>query len=322
MKNLENLDSHVDVEMRRNLHFQVSNITTTGDSQMQVMVTCQRATSRRAGLPAIAAALTATVLEYGHRGPRETELANPVFADAPARLLEVVSKMLATAERPSESAQPMGWYLQLLASVGHRAQRMRETVRDTAIRRTHQYRLIAREIGARLARVGVIDSPDDVFFLVRDELRNPPPDAKAVVARRRAERIRLEAQRPPLNFVGEWQPVGEDVAELQPGESLHGVGVSAGVAKGRVRVLTVDSMDDLEPGEILVSAFTDTGWTPFFAYAAAVVVDTGGEMSHAAVVAREFGVPCLVGTLTGSAALKTGHIVEVDGATGSVTRVE
>ena len=78
---------------------------------------------------------------------------------------------------------------------------------------------------------------------------------------------------------------------------LRGTAVSAGLAKGAVRVLTVDSMDELEPGEVLVTAFTDTGWTPFFAYAAAVIVDTGGEMSHAAVVAREFGIPCVVGTL-------------------------
>ena len=97
---------------------------------------------------------------------------------------------------------------------------------------------------------------------------------------------------------------------------------SAGIAKGTARVLTVDSMDELEPGEILVTAFTDTGWTPFFAYAAAVVVDTGGEMSHAAVVAREFGIPCVVNTVTGSSALRTGHVLEVDGATGRVTRVE
>jgi phosphoenolpyruvate synthase/pyruvate phosphate dikinase len=144
----------------------------------------------------------------------------------------------------------------------------------------------------------------------------------AVVERRRAERKRLEVKRPPLSFVGEWRPVDGTVTELQPGDTLQGVGVSAGSAKGRVRVLTVDSMDDLEPGEVLVTAFTDTGWTPFFGYAAAVVVDTGGEMSHAAVVAREFGIPCIVGSSTGSSALRTGHVVAVDGSTGVVTRVE
>lgn len=271
---------------------------------------------------AFAAKLDEVVAQYGHRGPRETELANPVFADAPARLLDVVAKLLMTRDRVTDEPAQLGLRLRVLASVGAWFQRLRETVRDAAIRQTHQYRLIAREIGTRLAASGEIDSPDDVFYLVRDELRHPPAYAKALIARRRAERERLETQRPPLSFVGEWKPSGNDVAELKPGEYLRGTPVSAGLAKGPVRVLTVDSMDELEPGEVLVTAFTDTGWTPFFSYAAAVVVDTGGEMSHAAVVAREFGIPCVVGTFTGSKVLETGYVVEVDGASGVVTRVE
>ncbi len=272
--------------------------------------------------PRFAAKLDEVVTEYGHRGPRETELANAVFADAPERLIDVVAKLLLAHERVAEQPPRFGLRLRMLASLGARFQRLRETGRDATIRQTHQYRLIAREIGARLAACGVIDSPEDVFYLVRDELKNPPADVKAVAARRRAERKRLETQRPPLNFVGAWTPdVGAD-AELKPGETLRGTAVSAGLAKGAVRVLTVDSMDELEPGEVLVTAFTDTGWTPFFAYAAAVIVDTGGEMSHAAVVAREFGIPCVVGTFTGSKVLRTGHVVEVDGASGVVTRVE
>jgi nucleoside-diphosphate-sugar epimerase/phosphohistidine swiveling domain-containing protein len=276
----------------------------------------------RESRPGFAVDLDEVVAEFGHRGPREAELANAVFADAPARLVDVVTKLLDSAERPTEDAPTMGRRLMLLAAIANRFQRSRERVRDAAVRRTHQYRLIAREIGTRLAHRGVIDSPDDVFYLVRDELKNPPTDAAARVDRRRAERTRLETHRPPLNFVGQWSAEVDAVHELLPGQSLTGTAVSAGVAKGRVRVLTVESMDDLEPGEVLVTAFTDTGWTPFFSYAAAVVVDTGGEMSHAAVVAREFGIPCVVGTLTGSRALRDGHVVEVDGSTGRVTRVE
>ena len=272
--------------------------------------------------PGFIAKLDEVVSEYGHRGPRETELANAMFADAPDRLLDVVGKLLASRERVTDELPKLGRRLRVLASLGSRFQRLRETARDATIRQTHQYRLIAREIGTRLAARGVIDAPEDVFYLVRAELKNPPADAKAVVERRRAERKRLETQRPPLNFVGDWTPDASTEAELMPGETLCGTAVSAGLAKGVVRVLTVDSMDELEPGEVLVTAFTDTGWTPFFAYAAAVIVDTGGEMSHAAVVAREFGIPCVVGTLTGSKVLKTGHVVEVDGSTGAVTRVE
>lgn len=276
----------------------------------------------RESYPEFVREMNAVLEEYGHRGPAETELANPMFADDPVKFVDVVAKLVETKRRVSEPAPPVSRRVALAAGLANRFQRLREQARDATIRRTHQYRLIAREIGRRLADRGVIDEPEDVFYLVRSELKNPPANAAELVARRRAERDRLRTERPPLNFAGTYAVTKSESGELQPGESLQGTPVSAGIAKGPVRVLTADSMDDLEPGEVLVSAFTDTGWTPYFSFAAAVVVDTGGEMSHAAVVAREFGVPCVVGTLRGSAVLRTGDVVEVDGATGRVTRVE
>jgi phosphohistidine swiveling domain-containing protein len=273
--------------------------------------------------PEFVARLDAVVTEHGHRGPGETELINPVFADSPARLLDIVAKLAGTTEREVEPMPAMSMRLRFLARMGAGFHQARERVRDAAVRRTHSYRLIAREIGQRLARRGLIADADDVFYLVRDELIHPPADVRERVERRKAERDRLHGDRPPLNFVGQWQRQQEHaVAELATGESLTGIPVSAGTAKGPVRVLTTDSANDLEPGEVLVTALTDAGWTPFFSYAAAVVIDIGGEMSHAAVVAREFGIPCVVGSLTGSRALRTGHVVEVDGSSGRITRVE
>lgn len=112
------------------------------------------------------------------------------------------------------------------------------------------------------------------------------------------------------------------VPELRPGESLSGIPASAGLVKGPVRVVTAQSITELQPGEVLVAESIDVGWTPFFSYAAAIVVNTGAKMSHAAIVAREFGIPCVVGSKTGNRALRTGHVVEVDGASGHITRVE
>ena len=85
-----------------------------------------------------------------------------------------------------------------------------------------------------------------------------------------------------------------------------------------MRIVRPDTIDDLQPGEILVAAVTDVGYTPAFAYAAAVVTDLGGPMSHAAVVAREFGVPCVVNADGASRRLPGGSVVEVDGATGEI----
>ena len=272
--------------------------------------------------PRFAARLHGIIAEYGHRGPGETELINPVFADSPARLLDVVAKLTRTAERTVEPMPPAGPKLRLLARLGSAFQQSRERARDAAVRHTHCYRLIAREIGSRLARDGVIQHPDDVFYLIRDELQHPPADVRHRVARRQAEQARLEKYRPPMNFVERWELRAADFTEAAPGEALTGIPVSAGIAKGRVRVLMADLTSELQPGEVLVTEFTDIGWTPFFAYAAAVVVDTGAEMSHAAVVAREFGIPCVVGSIVGSRVLRTGHLVEVDGSSGRVTRVE
>jgi nucleoside-diphosphate-sugar epimerase/phosphohistidine swiveling domain-containing protein len=272
--------------------------------------------------PRFAARLHGIIAEYGHRGPGETELMNPVFADSPARLLEVVVKLIRTAERTVQPMPPASPKLRLLARLGAGFQQSRERARDAAVRHTHCYRLITREIGSRLARDGVIQHPDDVFYLIRDELVHPPADVRRRVTRRRAEQARLTKYRPPMNFVQRWEVRAEDFTEVSPGESLSGIPVSAGIAKGRVRVLTADLTSELQPGEVLVTEFTDIGWTPFFAYAAAVVVDTGAEMSHAAVVAREFGIPCVVGSIVGSRVLRTGHLVEVDGSSGCVLRVE
>ena len=109
--------------------------------------------------PGFIAKLDEVVTEYGHRGPRETELANAMFADAPERLLDVVAKLLASRERAADESPKFGLRLQALGVLGSRFQRLRETARDATIRQTHQYRLIAREIGTRLAARGVIDSP-------------------------------------------------------------------------------------------------------------------------------------------------------------------
>jgi phosphoenolpyruvate synthase/pyruvate phosphate dikinase len=112
--------------------------------------------------------------------------------------------------------------------------------------------------------------------------------------------------------------LSESSEPVGPQRTISGVPAVSGVAVGRVRVLRSPD-DELEPGEVLVARVTDTGWTPFFGTAAAVVTDIGGSMSHASIVAREFGIPAVVGTKHGSQVLTDGQLVEVNGATGVVT---
>jgi phosphohistidine swiveling domain-containing protein len=274
----------------------------------------------RAQHPEFVARLDDVVAAWGHRGPGESELANPVFADDPAVLLEVVGKLAATAQHriPKPAMSP---WVRLLTWVGAWFQQSRERARDAAIRLTHEYRLAAREQGERLVARGVIVDRDDVFYLVLDELLQPPCDVRYLVLRRRVERARLGRERPPLDFVGHWTPSVETVPEIGCGEALSGIPASVGSVTGRVRVVTAESLHQLSPGEILVADSIDVGWTPYFTYAAAVVLSTGARMSHAAIIAREFGIPCVVGSKTASRVLRTGHIVEVDGAAGRIVRV-
>ena len=91
-----------------------------------------------------------------------------------------------------------------------------------------------------------------------------------------------------------------------------------GRVRGRVRIVRPESIDDLQPGEILVAEVTDVGYTAAFCYAAAVVTELGGPMSHAAVVAREFGFPCVVDVHAATHRLPPGALIEVDGSTGEI----
>ncbi|MGO9098463.1 MAG: NAD-dependent epimerase/dehydratase family protein [Mycobacterium sp.] len=268
----------------------------------------------RSDAPAFAANFDRLVADCGHRGPGETELSNLVYADAPEMLLRSVMGSIRTGHTaPAVSVQtPVGRALVRLAVA---AIERRERGRDVCMRITYELRLVLREWGRRLAERGTLESADDVHYLSVDETYYPPADSKDRVARRRAERKRLAALDFPIHFRQPWSPPAE--IAVDGNQVISGLAVSPGLARGRVRIMA-EADDDFEPGEVLVANVTDTGWTPFFGCAAAVVTNIGGMMSHAAIVAREFGVPAVVNTVTATQCLKDGQWVEVDGSAGTV----
>jgi pyruvate,water dikinase len=151
-------------------------------------------------------------------------------------------------------------------------------------------------------------------------LRAPGADVAPLVRARRAEFARDQARPdPPATFVGAPPPV---VVPPSGGAVMRGLPASPGIVEGRARVLLrEDEMDALQPGEILVVHTTDVGWTPLFLVAAGVVTELGGPLSHAAVVAREFGVPSVVNVAGATRAIHSGDVVRVDGDRGTVERV-
>jgi pyruvate,water dikinase len=195
-------------------------------------------------------------------------------------------------------------------------------------------RLLCAEIGRRMAQRSTLESADDIAFLTLSELVlwgfGLADPLRPRVAQRKAE---YEAQRRliPPDFLGTPptpQPWVDRFGgpplplDAEPG-TIQGVGASAGLAVGSARVArTFDEAQALERGEVLVCPATDANWAPLFGVASALVTDTGGSLCHAAVLAREYHLPAVVGTHIATIQLQTGQRVEVDGLSGRVRLLE
>ncbi|TDK87068.1 NAD-dependent epimerase/dehydratase family protein [Mycobacterium paragordonae] len=258
----------------------------------------------------------------GHRGPAEVEMLSTSYADDPELLIRMVTKALSAPPAPEPRHAPIPLRAKLVALLAARQLRDREVRRDRMVRAIWVLRGLLREYGRRLTESGVFQSADDVFYLLVDELDALPANVSELIARRRAEQRRLVAVVPPTVFSGQWEPTTSAPVVLGGGDTLRGVGVCGGRVRGRVRIVRPETIDDLLPGEILVAEVTDVGYTAAFCYAAAVVTELGGPMSHAAVVAREFGFPCVVDVQGATRSLPQGALVEVDGATGEIRLLE
>jgi phosphohistidine swiveling domain-containing protein len=196
------------------------------------------------------------------------------------------------------------------------------------------HRIVVLEAARRLVRGGSLAAEDDVFYLEFDELltalRGPLSDLREQVARRRWAREQNRLQAPPP-MLGTRPPIdapsdpfltrffGAPPEPAPDPRILRGNGASAGTVTGTARVLmSLDQADNLTHGDILVCPATMASWTPLFASAAAVVTDHGGVLSHTAIVAREYGIPAVVGTKAATAIVRDGQTITVDGTAGTV----
>jgi nucleoside-diphosphate-sugar epimerase/phosphohistidine swiveling domain-containing protein len=272
--------------------------------------------------PEFYAALRAELALVGHRGPAEVEMQSTSYGDDPELLIRIVAKSLAAPARTEPRRPRIPVQARPLALMAAYQLRDREVRRDKMVRAIWVLRSLLREQGSRLVHSGVLEVADDVFYLLVDELDALPADVSVLVARRRAERRRLADFAPPAFFSGSWQPTTALETVLPAGETLDGLGVCGGRVRGRVRIVRPETIDDLEPGEILVAEVTDVGYTVAFSCAAAVVTELGGPLSHAAVVAREFGIPCVVDAQGATRRLAPGALIEVNGSSGEIHVLE
>jgi pyruvate,water dikinase len=230
----------------------------------------------------------------------------------------------------ASSPRRLSAFRRMLADAQHLVPLREEQVGELTMPWPVMRRAVVR-IGEALVDRGLIDDADDVFFLTRpealDALAGGSLDAAVDVAGRRARREEQSRLVPPL-LIGNVNPVLRRIWDSFPrmlGAApsatalVSGSPASAGRATGSVRVIRgPDAFDELLPGEILVAPMTAPAWTPLFSRAVAVVTDVGSPAAHASIIAREYGIPAVVGCGDATARLRTGMRVTVDGSTGNV----
>lgn len=294
---------------------------------------------------------------YGHRGVAEIDVGVPRWSDDPAHIFNVLAGYLRLDDpglapetvfaRAAADAEAMA------ATLTERARR-RGRLRGAAtgfllgrlrqlmgLRERPKFNLVAllagvraqlAAVGAELARGGVLDAADDVFFVDFQEAREglDGRDLRPLVRERR-ERYASEGRRrhvPRVLLSDGTEPeavaeaaraAGAGGADADGDAVLTGSPASAGTVTAPVRVVLDPGDARLEPGEILVAPSTDPGWTPLFLTAGGLIMEMGGAMSHGAVVAREYGIPAVVGVPNATTRLKTGTRLTLNGTTGTAT---
>ncbi|MDX2154291.1 MAG: PEP/pyruvate-binding domain-containing protein [Bryobacteraceae bacterium] len=299
---------------------------------------------RARSLPAVAqSAVDEFLSQYGHRAVAEIDVGLPRWSDDPTHILGVLANYLrlddaesaprAQFTKGAEAAEAMIHTLVQRAG-GFRGRLLRLALcraRDLAgLRELPKYQMVVAlaavrreltKVGEELVRRGEIAEKDDIFFLTLGEAREALAgrNCKPVICERR-QRYETELRRRhvPRVFLSD----GTEPEAVADGDGhrqgLAGTPASAGIVTGIARVISDPVGARIEPGEILVAPSTDPGWTPLFLTAAGLVMEMGGANSHGAVVAREYGIPAVVGVPSATALIQSGIRITVDGSSGLV----
>jgi pyruvate,water dikinase len=307
----------------------------------------------RGELPSALQRALAEFLEvYGARGVAEIDVGMPRWRDDPTHLLGSLQNYLALPkvgdpslpdpERQFQNgaAEAAAMVEELCARAGRRSRLramvvrfllsrvrelcgLREAPKFYAVRVFGQARQLLSRLGTGLAAAGRLTQADGIFFLTLAQARQAAlgADLREVEKGQRKTYARelLRRHLPRILLSDGSEPQGAAVAGGAQGPALQGTPASAGQVTGVARVVLDPQGAQLLPGEILVAPSTDPGWTPLFLTAGGLVMEMGGAMSHGAVVAREYGIPAVVGVAPATERIRTGDRILVDGTQGAVT---
>ena len=268
-------------------------------------------------------------------GPRDPSRVNARHSEARTRRLEAESRARAVL---GSDAKGLRQFERLLAVAQRYAEIREELVGEWTLPWPILRRAVVR-LGTDLVARDAMNRPEDVWFLRRDEVVAALDGAFVLSAAEAADRRRTwDRQRrlvPPL-LLGTVPPMikglvesaeaairGTAIPSSAAGAAIVGIPASGGRASGPVRLVhSVEEFDLVRAGDVLVAPMTAPAWTPLFDRVVAIVTDTGGVAAHASIVAREYGLPAVVGTGDATRRLRDGEIVEVDGSAGLVRRLD
>lgn len=307
-----------------------------------------------AGGPEFKAAFTQWLERYGVRCPGEIDIMRTRWSERPYMLIpslvghldsvkhgehrerfrqgeqeaERAAERILTQVRGLEDGAFKERIVSRLITVYRSFMGLREHHKFVLVRHLALYRKAVLELGDDLAARGVLRERNDIFFLPLQEMKETitgtfEKDVPSLIAARQESFKHYQRLQPPRVFTSEGEIIE---ARLDGGDApegaLIGLPVSPGIVEGRARVVLDPSAASLKEGEILVAPFTDPGWTPLFQQAKGLITEIGGMMTHGSVVAREYGIPAVVGVERATKLIRDGQLLRLDGTTGQVIVLE
>ena len=280
--------------------------------------------------------------QFGYHSDKELDVTYPHFAEDTTK----VKQMIAEAAKLSDNEGPLAnqasqnkLYESIFENLSPKMQNTvakmrkllwwREEFRDISTRFYYLIRLYTLELAKKYKKEKIIKKVDDIWFLKISDISSfidgklSQNDLADIIEKNRTYYNSFRNYQPENEIGKSFDSAGDNSSSANQPGVLTGIGCSAGVVTGQARVVRdLSEIDTIKPGEILITKYTDTGWTSKFAIIGGIVTEYGGVLCHAAIVSREFGIPCVVCAEGAMGIIKDGDTITIDGATGSIRRDE
>jgi pyruvate,water dikinase len=287
--------------------------------------------------PEVNHAYRAFIERHGHRCVREAELHEKPWEENPVQLVQMLQTRVRSGARVHIHESSRKKTQEILSGLkpmqriiiksflnnARTSVSRREITKSASIKVLHRIRTAWQHYAELLVKEGLLDDADQVYYLTHEEIGQMIKDYSPSWRAKANKRRELLPQTAALQFPEVCQGIPEPIEEEQEIEildgQLKGIPVSSGVVQARVRIVnTLEDAALLQPGEIMVASFTDIGWTPYFSIVSGLITEIGSPLSHGAVVAREYGIPAVVGAKGAKQFLKDATFVKLDGDRGIV----